>query len=268
MVIGEKLYTSGSSTGSIPKSPSFHSSLELAEATGRQITSINCNIFDFTEMTASSDSNQQQQQQIRNGFVARTIQTFSRLQGDNNQQLDQPTPPTNNQQPMVASNQQQQQYQATTVSNNLQPMTNSAVSANGGGADVDVENNTSISPTSFAFHSANQKKFSINLSGFASSFGGAAASTNSKTNGVVTDNDFIFSNESSTSQHMYNNSSSGGATTECPSMTITNCRNETNKIIGGLDPSLYQSRSSTSIRLSPNNSGSSAPMPLPLLRGQ
>uniref|UniRef100_A0A336LQY6 Serine/threonine protein phosphatase 2A regulatory subunit n=1 Tax=Culicoides sonorensis TaxID=179676 RepID=A0A336LQY6_CULSO len=110
MVIGEKLYSgnfSGGNTGSgvvgggggIPKSPSFHSSLELAEATGRQIVSPdNCNYFTFnnhTNMSSSLDNNstdeqntanhtdkEQQKQPLpsNNGFVAKTIQNFTRLQ--------------------------------------------------------------------------------------------------------------------------------------------------------------------------------------------
>ncbi|XP_063697163.1 uncharacterized protein DDB_G0288805-like [Culicoides brevitarsis] len=76
--------------GGIPKSPSFHSSLELAEATGRQIVSPeNCNYFTFAspaEMNNSSDENPT----AGNGFVAKTIQNFSRFQNNvtNNQSVD------------------------------------------------------------------------------------------------------------------------------------------------------------------------------------
>lgn len=113
MVIGEKLYSgnfSGGSTtgggvggGGIPKSPSFHSSLELAEATGRQIVSPeNCNYFTFNnttntnmsspmnnsdeQNTANHTDKQQTQQSSTNGFVAKTIQNFARFQNMTNNQ--------------------------------------------------------------------------------------------------------------------------------------------------------------------------------------
>lgn len=109
MVIGEKLYSgnfSGGSTqggvgggvngGGIPKSPSFHSSLELAEATGRQIVSPeNCNYFTFNNTTtpSSNTTNKMSDEQntanhidkqpsTTNGFVAKTIQNFARFQNN------------------------------------------------------------------------------------------------------------------------------------------------------------------------------------------
>lgn len=114
MVIGGKLYSGhlsggGGSAGGIPKSPSFHSSLELAEATGRQIVSPeNCNYFTFTTQTTTSLSTstindmvpppEQDQPNTANsgtkiqtnGFVAKTIQNFTRFQGtsQNNQSVD------------------------------------------------------------------------------------------------------------------------------------------------------------------------------------
>lgn len=86
--------------GGIPKSPSFHSSLELAEATGRQIVSPdNCNYFTFTNTTmndsgaepttANHVEKQQQQSSLTNGFVAKTIQNFARFQNMTNNQLPQ-----------------------------------------------------------------------------------------------------------------------------------------------------------------------------------
>lgn len=114
MVVGEK-YTKttfsaasgASSTGSsgggiysnsIPKSPSFHSSLELAEATGRQITSINCNIFEFNgsagggggDDTTTPSPAIAPTKSIGGGssFVAKTIQNLvgSRFQQQQHQQ--------------------------------------------------------------------------------------------------------------------------------------------------------------------------------------
>lgn len=82
--------------GGIPKSPSFHSSLELAEATGRQIVSPeNCNYFTFSstmnnsgdEQNTANHTDKQQQSSTTNGFVAKTIQNFARFQNmTNNQQ--------------------------------------------------------------------------------------------------------------------------------------------------------------------------------------
>lgn len=102
MVIGEKLYSgnfSGGNTtgggGGIPKSPSFHSSLELAEATGRQIVSPeNCNYFTFSSNMSSTPNSDEKNtannhdKPITNGFVAKTIQNFTKFQNMTNNCVD------------------------------------------------------------------------------------------------------------------------------------------------------------------------------------
>lgn len=278
MVVGEKLFTSGSSTGSIPKSPSFHSSLELAEATGRQITSINCNIFDFTEMTTDNNQSstatmmestqstttttqitaqQFKEPIVRNGLVARTIQTFARLQQQ--QQIDN-TPLDGNE--SDAAEQHQQRFQQQND-------------------QVDKENNTSsglINTMSFAFnggsnHHQNSNKFSINFmtdintmassnsnngishSGAGSMFNNFSAVRFNEINGI---------NDGGGSDFMINNETTSTMTT-----TVNNCTNDTTT--NGLDLNVYLGRGAGSdgIRLSPNNieRGSGATLPQSL-RGQ
>lgn len=86
--------------GGIPKSPSFHSSLELAEAaTGRQIVSPeNCNYFTFTTEMNNSDENPTATTTTSssNGFVAKTIQNFTRFQNMTNNQQPQQQQSSNN----------------------------------------------------------------------------------------------------------------------------------------------------------------------------
>lgn len=307
MVIGEKLFTSGSSTGSIPKSPSFHSSLELAEATGRQITSINCNIFDFAaEMTSTTtDRNQQNHQQtdqqqtdeslqpqIRNGLVARTIQTFSRLQNEFNQDNSSTQPQT--WQPMTAttienvtsseittcttSNQQQNGE----VDNNENKTSNSISDSFSTAAGVSNSSNQNNTNSLFSLNHPNNLGFELNstCSNKAQSTANACSNSSSfsnfdlnlRTNFAVNSNEFMFTNNEGTTN-------TPGTTQSSNSISISRMNEANNKaIVNGtsttLDLNFYQgfngsySAMAAMSRLSPNNTGMGpTPLTLPTLRG-